>query len=743
MVNNSNTDDDKRDHTTSSSSSSSVSTDGNKRNRSTLPPGNEKGNPSNNNNNSLSISDDVTFRTGFLLFTNSLIQLLDYKLDTKHKQYSEEFDEKIIDLHVLSLSTLVHFMVHSTSLVQQIQQGALTLNNDYMVYLYRHLLTAGGTYTQQLSTDDNKTTDNNDNTVHSSSSNPWLSLFYRQHYSTIVPRLDLSRSLQTLRQEFIDDYDDIRYTSLRVIRDICQNKLEYEEQKSNLNNKSSIVSSSSAATTDRTGSKKKKRDESTNDPVSNSTPTFSDSFIGSSEILIKNCHPHILTRNVSELLLNITLPLIDDEWYNSDHEGYGYQQLGSLITEYAKNHHLTLTSSLLQNPANFNQSTNDSSLNRTNNSKFLKADSDDENDDDDRNLRQLSSSLLSTGTKSLQKSLQKFMDYHEVRKLYGETWLMLLRLPLPNDVLRRILLALPTRILPLFTANQPLLLSDFLTDACNEGNANTLLALQSLFILMQQHGLEYPRFYPRLYTLLNTVTASAKYRDRFFTLLDLFLSSPALPVYLVASFMKRLCRVALTAPLGYAFFAIPAVYNLCKRHPSVLVLLHRARDTKSLTDTSTVGSNNIHLWPESADPFNAQTNDLALTNAMTSSLWELVALQHHYHGPIATLARNFITELTKSEYDIAQYTGTTTTYSHIIKTECERTVRTQGGNRTDIQIPLEFIKPIHYFTSSLVPLTTITTTARTTSGTTPGNDPNSNVTNSTTTRVTNENILRL
>ena len=54
-------------------------------------------------------------------------------------------------------------------------------------------------------------------------------------------------------------------------------------------------------------------------------------------------------------------------------------------------------------------------------------------------------------------------------------------------------------ILPNFS--QPLLLADFLL-ACLEdrnGLANQVLALKGLFLLLQNHGLDCPKFYEKLY----------------------------------------------------------------------------------------------------------------------------------------------------------------------------------------------------------------------------------------------------
>ena len=52
----------------------------------------------------------------------------------------------------------------------------------------------------------------------------------------------------------------------------------------------------------------------------------------------------------------------------------------------------------------------------------------------------------------------------------------------------------------------PHLLSDFLTRALDTGGLNGMLALHGIFTLVTQHGLEYPRFYARLYGLLAPAT---------------------------------------------------------------------------------------------------------------------------------------------------------------------------------------------------------------------------------------------
>ena len=57
--------------------------------------------------------------------------------------------------------------------------------------------------------------------------------------------------------------------------------------------------------------------------------------------------------------------------------------------------------------------------------------------------------------------------------------------------------------------------SDFLTKSYDIGGVVSVMALSSLFILMTEHGLEYPNFYEKLYALLVPSVFVAKHRARF------------------------------------------------------------------------------------------------------------------------------------------------------------------------------------------------------------------------------------
>lgn len=66
------------------------------------------------------------------------------------------------------------------------------------------------------------------------------------------------------------------------------------------------------------------------------------------------------------------------------------------------------------------------------------------------------------------------------------------------------------------TSHILMMCSDFLTRSYDIGGVISVMALSSLFILMTQHGLEYPNFYEKLYALLVPSIFLAKHRSKFF-----------------------------------------------------------------------------------------------------------------------------------------------------------------------------------------------------------------------------------
>ncbi|PHT48815.1 hypothetical protein CQW23_13023 [Capsicum baccatum] len=158
---------------------------------------------------------------------------------------------------------------------------------------------------------------------------------------------------------------------------------------------------------------------------------------------------------------------------------------------------------------------------------------------------------------------------------FTKAWISFLGLPLPVDLYKEVLVNLHQVVIPYLS--NPLMLCDFLTRSYDIGGVVSVMALSSLFVLMTQHGLDYPNFYEKLYALLESSVFMAKHRARFFQLLDSCLKSPLLPAYLAASFCKKLSWLSLAVPPSGALVIVALIHNLLRRHPSINCLVHQVR----------------------------------------------------------------------------------------------------------------------------------------------------------------------
>ena len=249
------------------------------------------------------------------------------------------------------------------------------------------------------------------------------------------------------------------------------------------------------------------------------------------------------------------------------------------------------------------------------------------------------------------------------RRAHAAAWLSLLGCTLPPDLLRRALVRAQQRVLPALP--DPGRLADFYTSALDAGGLDGMLALHGLFVLVTRHGLEYPRFYPRLYALLagdGLPSLPPAQRARFLRLADAFLASPAVPAYSAAAFAKRFARVALrSADPGLALACLAFVHNLVRRHPSCMVLLHRPVAVEGGAGGGGAGGGAAPPPPPAPpakkkqrrgggskedaggpqarwDVYDEAAGDPADSSAVESSLWEVGALRRHHCPHVAALA---------------------------------------------------------------------------------------------------------
>jgi U3 small nucleolar RNA-associated protein 19 len=264
-------------------------------------------------------------------------------------------------------------------------------------------------------------------------------------------------------------------------------------------------------------------------------------------------------------------------------------------------------------------------------------DSDEDEDEEERPTKRPKSAENSQSSPRHQFPFQQIKSH---RRMWANAWLAVLRLPLSTLMLKRVMQYLPVHVIPVVV--HPLRFADFFMTAFDNDASESIVAvlsLEGLFLLITQHGLEYPRFYEQLYTLVTPALMHVKYRIRFFQLLDKCLSrNEMLPAHITAAFMKRLLRCCLSAPPTSILFALALVSNLLRKRPETSALVHRGTVTnnESRTPSGEAPQPDYLLH----DAYDAETNDPSGSKALQSSLWELLVLEKHYLPAVQTLARS-------------------------------------------------------------------------------------------------------
>jgi U3 small nucleolar RNA-associated protein 19 len=303
--------------------------------------------------------------------------------------------------------------------------------------------------------------------------------------------------------------------------------------------------------------------------------------------------------------------------------------------------------------------------------------SEDEEDDDDESEEEDDGPPRKKSKNDKKKTNLKnrfmFEKHQAHRRVWSKAWLAVLKLALPATALKAALRFLPEHVLP--NVANPLRFADFFMAAYNHTGVVSVLALDGLFLLMTEAGLEYPDFYKQLYKLITPSLFYVKYRIKFFRLLDKCLSrNEMLPAHVVAAFVKRLVRSSLNAPVPVILFVLALTSNLLRKHPESACLVHRD------------GS-------ELEDGFDAATDDPEQAGALQSSLWELGALAKHFYPAVVTLAKSVgrPEEDKAPMHNLEDFLGQT--YKSLFEQERKRMQRKS-------KTPLTFQKPDSLFSAT-------------------------------------------
>ena len=100
---------------------------------------------------------------------------------------------------------------------------------------------------------------------------------------------------------------------------------------------------------------------------------------------------------------------------------------------------------------------------------------------------------------------------------------------------------------------------------------------------------------------------------------------------------------------------IPLTYNLLKRHPALMGMIHRTQDVESPFIGESIFVSWWNFLTSYIDPFLPDEANPNVTNAIDSSLWEIYSHKQHYDSAVSTLARIFEEAFTKPGYSMEDF----------------------------------------------------------------------------------------
>ncbi|KAI0560790.1 Nucleolar complex protein [Gracilaria domingensis] len=280
-------------------------------------------------------------------------------------------------------------------------------------------------------------------------------------------------------------------------------------------------------------------------------------------------------------------------------------------------------------------------------------------------LRGLSSCRDAEGEVAKTEVTQK-----ELKSTYVRAWLSVLRSEMDVVLKRMALERVPKDLIPFML--DPMELSDFLISCFGaEDIAVAIAALDGLFILISRHRLEYPLFYQKVYSLLQVdVFGRIENPTRFMELVATFLlKGTMIPGNMVAAFVKRLVRRALTWSSHYAIWGLRLALGILQKHPGTSFLVHRSVNMFDKTPDE---------QKNGEDPFDDAEFDPQASGANESSLWELQVLKKHINPAVSRLAMAFERDVRNRRApppgELSDYTGLE--FSDVFQAEVHRKAKT-------------------------------------------------------------------
>lgn len=245
----------------------------------------------------------------------------------------------------------------------------------------------------------------------------------------------------------------------------------------------------------------------------------------------------------------------------------------------------------------------------------------------------------------------------KIKEIVKKVWNRIMKWEKSSQINKKSLIILLDRVMP--NLDKPLYLTDYLWNLIDIDGPIGLLALQGISILVTEHNIEYSKIYDKLYSMLTPELFNSKFKVRLLHLCDVFFLSKYVSESLAAAFVKKFSRLTVVVSPEDIITILRFICNLILRHRGLEKLIDHPSGKDVIVDDKFTG-----------DPFLMEESNPLLSNAQSSSLWEIKTLENHILPSVATAARFIRITLPSVEYDLSQTWDKTS--GHIFKRETKR-----------------------------------------------------------------------
>lgn len=170
----------------------------------------------------------------------------------------------------------------------------------------------------------------------------------------------------------------------------------------------------------------------------------------------------------------------------------------------------------------------------------------------------------------------------------------------------------------LYVLPRPELFLNFLRDLSAKGGSCGLRALESIYIIMKHHNVEFSDFYEHLYNLTTAQSMNEEGTPEIIGTLSKFLQSNMIPMSILESFIEKLSVCSLSCHPTLSIWTYAFIHQALLENPTCRALIHCENQSDSITSLFSIQAIENHYWNRSKmsakalrEPFKRSKFDLS------------------------------------------------------------------------------------------------------------------------------------